>query len=71
MVYDVDLINCDVELIYFLGCVQKFGYFLVVDKEWIIFWVFENIVEIIGVVVLDFLGQLVDVLLECEVIYVI
>lgn len=71
MAYDVDLTNCDLEPIHLLGRVQKFGYLLAVDNEWMVCWASENISEIAGQSAASLLGQSGEILLSRDTIHAI
>ncbi len=69
MAHEVDLTSCDAEPIHLLGRVQKFGYLLAVDNEWIISWASENIDEIASDSAVNLLGQSAEVILPREAIH--
>lgn len=69
MAHEVDLTSCDAEPIHLLGRVQKFGYLLAVDNEWIISWASENIDEIASDSAANLLGQSAEVILPREAIH--
>lgn len=71
MAHEVDLTSCDAEPIHLLGRVQKFGYLLAVDNEWIISWASDNIHEISQVTAGSLLGQSAEVMLPREAIHAI
>lgn len=71
MAHEVDLTSCDAEPIHLLGRVQKFGYLLAVDNEWIISWASENIHEISTETAVNLLGQSAEVMLTRDAIHAI
>lgn len=71
MEFNVDLTNCDRELIHLLGRVQSFGYLLAVDNDWNIRWVSANIGAIAGRSASELLGQSAADILPRETIHAI
>nr|WP_319515194.1 HWE histidine kinase domain-containing protein [uncultured Cohaesibacter sp.] len=68
---DVDLTNCDREPIHLLGRVQKFGFLIATDRNWIVTHVSDNVGTFCDLVPTDLIGEPASRLLPPDSVHAI